>query len=1426
MATPTGAPPRRPGDGQTQPQQPSVDRRAAMLRMRSDSNGSTRGAFGPMPGPAKKKADQQSQQKQQPAKKEKTLETLENGDPAAAAAAASPPGAPAPAKRRKVRGKAHGKVKGQGKHPKTKEEKQLPPGEINLADAASMAVELELGADTFAHLGFAGSKGGSSASAAFRSGATASESAPAPQPPGGSGRAKAALNHTPLPPHPFAATDKDGGMPFYQRHLSNIPSQDEAEADNLQLSPPRNMPPRLTQGLGMGNFDSMQYSDSTIRTTLNPSDRLNSSMNRSGLIGSAIVDDSETGKNLAQRSVPAASYQQNAAMNAQQPRPSPGARPSGPPSAQSQSTYKPSTQQRQPPGQYLALPAPEHNDRDVMTRQEIASFSALVHGSAMDYGTSRVSASPASPRFKPVYATDGENYQAQPQLHFPLPSPAEARNTRALQEYSREPLIRIHEEASDKHLEMDANKGFQYSASTISHPEFRERVLSYVSLRDRLWFYLNPRNLLGPEAMYDDDGNLYHEEPLGMLATFLRWLFFDPDNPEFTSLQQFSWAVMTGIIMGVLTAKWGDLIEFCVDFMWKEVPETLLEWGVFTDLDGSFPLPHYMWICPAIFGGLLSYISVVLPKPIPDQNEWIKTLHTRGVMSFDTFWNLIAISTAGMASGLSLGPELPLVLASGMVGSYFGVLTQQSILSARVLNLTAASAAIGGFFGFPMAGALFVLELPHRMGLQYFEALSPATIASIVAVLVNRMVTGNDVKGYFNYPFLTATLPSKIFYVAVMYGIVGSIVGAVYAEGVKKIKTITHDLFHHHGDHDHHGEHKEEEDHHATIEIPMGNGEILPLVGKPALMKRQPGIFDKLGAGFKKVLSFGIEHEPTRAAVVGTIAGIATGVICMFVPHVLFWGEAQLQTLIDKGKTPLPIFGRDDEPTADLTAYGYCLIDPEDEIAIASGFGIGCSALITFTKILTIGLSLGTGIIGGQFWGPLFVGASASHLFTDLMVVFKNRFGFGEGLSTYPCVALLCIMGSAHVVTFRAHMAIMLILTLTISAFTPEEDTIGGFVSGDYSAVFPLLVVSCFISLMATRNVVFYKEQRCRGDIIASPEVLCEPGKEGQPMVVGYDEDEDDYSFDDDDWDDHTSVDDASDSSGGEDFSPLAEKTKTVETGLTSDDIEKMFMETQKADRGDTEKKRHVSEDSIDKETIKISRGLVRKNSSPRSSSRNLSPTSFSDEKPPASKDGLGEIGGSEPHLLPSQRLDELLAMPIDPSAENARRKARHRRIRSGSDIHSAATQQRNAQYGRTRSSSFDKDTPGRVSHRRSSSIDSRGMNGGMRERSSSKDSRTSRGGTPTQGVLMRVSSFGEVTDYQPSLMNQARKRASSVSRPGLPKSSGRHSRKNSESSMAFGGAALGSELAGALTQEDLEKSFSHMMNDRTFQTAMDGRVS
>ena len=264
-----------------------------------------------------------------------------------------------------------------------------------------------------------------------------------------------------------------------------------------------------------------------------------------------------------------------------------------------------------------------------------------------------------------------------------------------------------------------------------------------------------------------------------------------------------------------------------------------------------------------------------------------------------------------------------------------------------------------------MAGALFALEVPHRMGLQYFEALSPATIASIVAVLTNRMVTGNDVTGYFEYPFLNSSLPSEIFTNAIFYGLFGAGLGIFYIKVVLYLKHFVHDMFHeHHDDHD-------DDVHEEHPRSDLKPEEEVPLVNQHSdfktKMQQPPSAMKRL----KSLISFVIPHEPTRAGISGALAGLAVGVTGMFIPHVMFWGEAQLQNLIDKGRTPLPIFGHGDEPTAGLIALGYCLTD-EESTGDARGFSLGCAATITLAKIFVTGLSLGTGIVGGHFWVRLF----------------------------------------------------------------------------------------------------------------------------------------------------------------------------------------------------------------------------------------------------------------------------------------------------------------------------------------------------------------------------------------------------------------------------------------------------------------------
>ncbi|GKY98563.1 hypothetical protein MPSEU_000813100 [Mayamaea pseudoterrestris] len=792
------------------------------------------------------------------------------------------------------------------------------------------------------------------------------------------------------------------------------------------------------------------------------------------------------------------------------------------------------------------------------------------------------------------------------------------------------------------------------------------------------------------------DGTLYFDYWSNWsMAGWVRHYLHNPLQPEFSSLQQFNWAVIIGIVMGLYTAGWKYLINQSVHFVWVKVPLFLLRNQVFSGMAGTFPLYHYMWIAPACFASVLSYLVHVYK--MPDQNSWITDVHRRGVQDHTSFVALFLISTASMASGLSLGPELPLVLTASMFGSWIATVCKQSILQARVMSLTAAGAAVGGFFGFPMAGALFVLELPHRMGLQYFEALSPATIASIVAVLCNGFVTGTEVTGLYKYPFLSPTLPSKIFGNAIIYGFYGALVGTIYVVMVKRCKKFVHNIFRPRDD--------GEQSHHYTSNESRSvgwDGEFEPLVNGKTL---SPTTSTLHGASWwTKCANYcTIRHGGLRAIVTGACAGALVGWIGVFLPHVMFWGEAQLQSLIDKGRTPLPIFGSMNEPTGGLTARGFCMIDSSDSEAIHVGLDLGCNFMISAAKIIVTGLSQGAGV-GGQFWSPLFLGCSAGHFLVHLVNYLAEHYGFPQ-IAAHPCVVILCSMGAVHVVTFRAHLAIMLILTLTISTFdsgtNPDLSA-----AGDYAAVFPLLVVSVFVSLMTTRGTIFYATQRSRGDILAVPEVLCEPGMEGKPLVFEYHGDNDESSFL------STSEDSKSDHPyGNGTFSSLGGGFK--QASVT------------KAQIGEHH---HVP-----------------------------SSDHFMDEaEPPGARFTI-------------DRLDELLSKPMESVTVIAEPGAiNDREIVGVSDAQS-----------RLLTVQMTMDSPR-----------------GGRSRCNSASS--------ARGVHVRITSYGELQDHQPSLMEQARKRAATVDRvhrradsqnssihgeghrrncSNLSQGSIRHIRKNSESS-------------------------------------------
>ncbi|MFO0688646.1 MAG: chloride channel protein [Myxococcota bacterium] len=106
--------------------------------------------------------------------------------------------------------------------------------------------------------------------------------------------------------------------------------------------------------------------------------------------------------------------------------------------------------------------------------------------------------------------------------------------------------------------------------------------------------------------------------------------------------------------------------------------------------------------------------------------------------------SMVATSLVSIAAGGSAGPEAPLVQIIGSGSSWLGDRLRLDGGSVRTFTFCGMGAALGAFFGAPLGGALFALEIPHRRGIEYYEALLPAILSAIVGFLVFHALVGYE----------------------------------------------------------------------------------------------------------------------------------------------------------------------------------------------------------------------------------------------------------------------------------------------------------------------------------------------------------------------------------------------------------------------------------------------------------------------------------------------------------------------------------------------------------------------------------------------------------------------------------------------------------------------------------------------------------
>ncbi|MBD1923274.1 chloride channel protein [Microcoleus sp. FACHB-831] len=226
-------------------------------------------------------------------------------------------------------------------------------------------------------------------------------------------------------------------------------------------------------------------------------------------------------------------------------------------------------------------------------------------------------------------------------------------------------------------------------------------------------------------------------------------------------------SAIIGIAGGLVATAYYYVLEASLHFVWHYLPHAL---------EPYFPSAIQSWnyiLIATTIGGFLVGLTLHFMGLPGEVSFVVDQVHDPGKISVRQTPAMIVASLFSITAGGSAGPEAPLVQINGSFGGWLGSRLKLPIATTRVLTFCGMSAALGAFFGAPLGGALFALELPHRRGLEYYEALIPAVVSAILSFFVFRFNTGLTIGGMYHF----AAVPK----LSLMNLVEGAVLGALGA---------------------------------------------------------------------------------------------------------------------------------------------------------------------------------------------------------------------------------------------------------------------------------------------------------------------------------------------------------------------------------------------------------------------------------------------------------------------------------------------------------------------------------------------------------------------------------------------------------------------------------------------------------------------
>ena len=187
--------------------------------------------------------------------------------------------------------------------------------------------------------------------------------------------------------------------------------------------------------------------------------------------------------------------------------------------------------------------------------------------------------------------------------------------------------------------------------------------------------------------------------------------------------------------------------------------------------------PHGLIL--VVVGILVAVVVAVLGSP-GDVELMVDNIHVVGGHdNVKMLRSLIPVSLLCVSAGGALGPEAPLIQTTGTFASVLGTRLQLERNELRAITITGMASGFTVLFGAPLGAAVFALEILHRRGLEYYEALLPAVIGSLWGYAVYVIATGAGLEPVWQFPSALPMHAGDLAWAAAC-GAVGAIVAVLF----------------------------------------------------------------------------------------------------------------------------------------------------------------------------------------------------------------------------------------------------------------------------------------------------------------------------------------------------------------------------------------------------------------------------------------------------------------------------------------------------------------------------------------------------------------------------------------------------------------------------------------------------------------------